>query len=83
MRWLTARDNSHHLRSAHLAEQAGHAFLEAGHADKAALYARQAVQRFIAACPQCGGPLCAEVDWMDSALAECSYCGSGVLTEPL
>jgi len=48
-RWLTARDNSHHLRSAHLAEQAGRAFLEAGHADKAALYARQAVQRFIAA----------------------------------
>jgi hypothetical protein len=44
-----ARDNSHHLRSAHLAEQAGHAFLEAGHADKAALYARQAVQQFIAA----------------------------------
>ena len=44
-----ARDNSHYLRSAHLGEQAGRAFLEAGHADKAALYARQAVQQFIAA----------------------------------
>jgi hypothetical protein len=140
-----ARDNRHPLRSAHLAEQAGHAFLEAGHADKAALYARQAVQQFIAArrpgravralqhavaalrsrgfesqagaleqdaqeqlaqvglslanvpaepapqpsghlpptCPQCGGPLRADqVDWIDSASAECPYCGCSVLTKP-
>jgi hypothetical protein len=44
-----ARSNGHHLRAAHLGEQAGRAFLEAGHADQAALYARQAVQQFIAA----------------------------------
>jgi hypothetical protein len=32
-------------------------------------------------CPQCGGPLRAdEVDWIDSASAECPYCGSGVRT---
>lgn len=44
-----ARDNGNHLRSAHLAEQAERAFLEAGAGDKAAFRAREAVQQFIAA----------------------------------
>ena len=43
-----ARDNGNHLRSAHLAEQAARAFLEAGAGDKAAFRAREAVQQFIA-----------------------------------
>ena len=43
-----AYDNGNHLRSAHLAEQAARAFLEAGAGDKAAFRARQAVQQFIA-----------------------------------
>ena len=43
-----ARDNGNHLRSAHLAEQAARAFMEADAGDKAAFRARQAVQQFIA-----------------------------------
>ena len=138
-----ARDNGHHLRSAHLAEQAGRAFLEAGEGERAALLTREAVRQFVVSrrpgravralqhaiealrsrgfeaqasaleqdaqarlaeaglslanipaesvpqprghlpptCLQCGGPLRAdEVDWIDSASAECPYCGSGVRT---
>jgi len=42
-----ARDNGHHLRAAHLALQAGCAFLEAGDGEKAMLRSRQAVRQFI------------------------------------